>query len=196
VSHDVSLAVWDLTSPVVIGRRPTLKVGLSCTSGCNLSDTTVDVYDDAGQRIGSGTLGPEPWQETAALYWTEVDLVAPEREGDVSLQVCAAPALPHADATSVVRFVVSRQPEHRVTLRVTDKATGVPLAGVELRLGRFRTASNEHGIALMDVPGGSYDVGTWKNGYDVLSTRVDVTGDTSLQLELAAVPQPEQPYWM
>jgi hypothetical protein len=113
-----------------------LKVGLSCTSGCNLSDTTVDVYDDAGQRIGRGILGSEPWQETIALYWTELQLVAPEREGDVSLHVRAALALPHADATSVVRFVVSRQPEHRVTLRVTDKATGVPLAGVELRLGR------------------------------------------------------------
>ena len=196
MSHEISLAVWDLTSPVVVGRRPALKVGLSCTSACNLSGTRVDVYNAAGQHVGTGTLGAEPWPATTALYWAQVDVVAPEREGDVSLDVRATLALPHADATSVARFVVSRQPEHRVTLHVTDKTTGAPLAGVELRLGGFRAASNNHGIAQMEVPGGSYDVGTWKNGYEVLSRRVDITRDTSLQLELAAVPAPEQPYWM
>jgi hypothetical protein len=196
VSHEISLAVWDLTSPVVIGRRPTLKVGLSCTSGCNLSDTTVDVYDDAGQRIGSGTLGPEPWQETAALYWTEVDLVAPEREGDVSLQVRAAPALPHADATSVVTFVVIRQPEHRVTLHVIDKTSGAPVAGVELRLGGFRAATDEAGIAHLEVPRGNYEVGTWKIRYEIVSKTVHIADDTTIHFELTPQPEPEQPYWM
>ena len=196
MSHEISLAVWDLTSPVVIGRRPTLKVGLSCTSGCNLWNTTVEVYNEAGQRIGSGRLGSEPWQETVALYWAEVDLVAPEHEGDMSLHVRVTPTPPHADAMSTVTFVVSRPPEHFVTLHAVDKTTGAPLAGVALRLGRFRTVSNDEGIAHVEVPSGSYDVGTWKNGYEVLSRRVDIAGDTSLQLELAPVPEPEQPYWM
>ena len=194
--HGTSLAVWDLSSPVVIGRRATLKVGLSCTSGCNLSGTPVDVCNDAGERIGTGTLGSEPWAATAALYWAELELAAPDREGDLSLDIHVTPKLPHTDATSVVTFVVSRPPEHRVTLHVIDKASGAQLAGVELRLGSFRTVTNDDGRAQVEVPGGSYDVGTWKNGYEVLSRTVDITCDTTIRLELAAVPELEQPYWM
>jgi hypothetical protein len=195
VSHEISLAVWDLTSPVVVGRRPTLKVGVSCTSACDLSGTAVDVYNDAGERMGTGRLGSAPWPATAALYWAEVDLVAPEREGDVSLDIRATPPLPHVDATSVLTFVVSRRPEHRVTLHVIDKTSGAPLAGVELRLGRFRMATDDEGTAHVEVPGGSYEVGTWKHGYEMLTRTLDITRDMILHLELAAAVEPEQPYW-
>jgi len=196
VSHEVDLAVWDLPSPVVVGRRPTLKVGVSCPSGCNLSGTPVDVYNDAGERIATGTLGGAPWPATAALYWAELDLVAPEREGDFSLDIHATPTSPHAAATSVLTFIVSRPPEHRVMVHVIDKTSGAPLGGVELRLGRFRTATNERGIAQAELPAGSCDVGTWKNGYEVLSRTVDIARDMTIHLELAAVQEPTQPYWM
>jgi hypothetical protein len=195
VSHEISLAVWDLPSPVVVGRRPGLKVGLSCRSACDLSGATVDVYNDAGEHIGTGRLGSAPWPETAALYWAELDLVAPEREGDMSLDVRATPTLPHAEATSVVTLVVSRQPEHRVTLHVIDKTSRAPLAGVELRLGRFRMATDNQGTAHVEVPGGSHEVGTWKNGYEMLTRTLDITGDLTLHLELEAAAEPEQPYW-
>jgi hypothetical protein len=194
--HGTSLAIWDLSSTVVAGRRPRLKVGVSCTSGCDLSGTPVDVYNIAGERVGTGTLGSAPWPATAALYWAELDLAAPEREGELSLDIHAKPTMPHAEATSGVTFVVSRAPEHRVTLHVIDKTTGAPLGGVELRLGRFRATSNDKGIAQVEVPGGSYDVGTWKNGYEVLSRTVDITRPTTIHLELAAIPESEQPYWM
>jgi hypothetical protein len=196
VSHEISLAVWDLSSPVVVGRQPRLKIGVSCTSGCNLSGTPVEVYIDAGERVGTGTLGSAPWPATAALYWVELDLVAPEREGDLSLDIHATPTLPHADATSVVGFVVSRPPEHRVTLHVIDKTGGAPLAGVELRLGRFRATTDDAGIAHVDVPGGTYEVGTWKHGYEVLSRTAAIASDTTVRLELRAEPEVERPYWM
>ena len=195
-SHATSLAAWDLSSPAVVGRRPTLKVGVSCASGCNLSGTPVAISNDAGERIGTGTLGSEPWPATAALYWAELDLVAPEREGDLSLDIHATPSLPHADATSVVTFVVSRPPEHRVTLHVIDKTSGAPLAGVELRLGRFRAATDAGGVACVEVPGGTYDVGTWKNGYEAIARTVAIASDSTIRLELTAVPEPEGPYWM
>lgn len=195
MSHEISLAVWDLPSPIFTGQRAKLKVGVSCPDGCDLSGTAVDVYNETGERIGTGTLGSAPWPATAALYWTEVDLVAPEREGDVSLNVHASPASPHAEATSVVTFFVSRPLEHRVTLEVIDKDSGLPLGGVELRLGRFRGTSNDVGIAHVDVPGGPHHVGTWKNGYEMVSMTVDIASDTAVRLELTAAPNPEQPYW-
>jgi len=196
VTHATSIAVWDLTSPVVVGHRPTLKVGVSCASGCRLSGSAVDVCDDRGDRVAAGRLGSAPWPATAALYWVELDLAAPEREGDLSLSIHATPTLPHADATSVVTVVVSRPPDHRVTLRVIDKTSGAPLPRVDVRLGRFRAATDEGGIAHVDVPGGPYDIGTWKNGYEMASTTVVVAADTTIDLELTAAREPDQPYWM
>src|SRR5258705_3914007 len=81
--HRTSLAVWDLPSPIVVGRRAKLKVGVSCPDGCNLSGTSVDVYNDTGQRIGTGSLGSTPWPATVALYWAELDIAPPEAEGDL-----------------------------------------------------------------------------------------------------------------
>ena len=190
--HATSLAVWDLASPVVIGRRATLKVGIACSSGCELAGTRVDVYNETGTRVGGGSLGSAPWPGTTALYWAELDVAAPEVEGEHAWTLEAS----HGHATSIVRLVAVRPPEHRVTLEVIDLGSRVPLAGVELRLGRFRAATNEAGIAHVEVPGGVYEVCAWKIGYDVLSSTVHVTGDTTMYLEAAVAREPEQPYWM
>ncbi len=195
--HETSVAVWDLTSPVVAGRRATLKVGIACPSGCDLTGTRIDAYNEAGTRVGGATLGPEPWPDTTALYWAELDVAAPESEGDHAWNLQATPPTTlHSHATSIVRFVASRSPEHRVTLEVIEKGRGVPLAGVELRLGRFRGATNEAGIAYVEVPSGAYEVSGWKIGYDLLSSTAHVAGDTTIRLEVAVSPKPEQPYWM
>jgi hypothetical protein len=196
-AHITSLAVWDLTSPVVVGRSSALKVGISCSSGCDLSGTRIDIYNDAGARVGGGTVGSQPWPATTALYWTELDVAAPETEGDQSWSIHATTAeTKHADATSSLRFVAGKPPEHRVTLEVIDKDNGVPIPGVELRLGRFRSATNDEGIAHIEVPGGAYEIGSWKLGYELISRTVHVAGDTTIHLELATAPEPERPYWM
>ena len=57
-------------------------------------------------------------------------------------------------------------------------------------------ATNDAGIAQVEVPGGTYEVCAWKLGYDLLSSTVLVCGDTTLHLEVEAAPEPEQPYWM
>jgi hypothetical protein len=210
--HTTSLAVWDFASPVVAGRRATLKVGIACSSGCDLTGTRIDVYDEAGARVGGGSLGSAPWPATIALYWAELEVAAPEAEGGHSWSLQATAPLDqargalsdsrkasepsHGHATSMVRFVASRPPEHRVTLEVIDRGSAVPLTGVELRLGRFRATTNEAGIARVEVPGGTYEVCAWKIGYDVLSSTAHVTGDTTIRLEVAVAPEPEQPYWM
>lgn len=194
--HTTSLAVWDLASPVVAGRRATLKVGVACPSGCNLTGTRIDVFDETGMRVGSGSLGSEPWPATSALYWVELDVPAPDAEGDHGWSLTTTSELPHVHAASTLRIVAVRPPEHRVTLEVIEKGSGAPLTRVELRVGRFRAATNEAGIAHVEVPGGAYEVCAWKIGYDVLSSRVHVSGDTTIHLEVEAAPAPEQPYWM
>ena len=101
----------------------------------------------------------------------------------------------HLQADANVRFVASRPPEHRVTLEVIEKGSGVPLTGVELRVGRFRAATSDAGVAYVEVPGGTYEVCAWKIGYDLLSSTAEVAADTTIHLEVSVQPEPEQPYW-
>jgi hypothetical protein len=195
--HETSLAVWDLTSPVVVGRRATLKIGVACRSGCNLSGIFVEVRDETGDRVGGGTLGSAPWPSTSGLYWTIVDVAAPAAEGDHAWSVHAmTPDPTHGHATSVVRFAACKPPAHRVTLEVVNKDSGLPLGGVELRLGRFRETTNDVGIAHVHVPSGIYDVSGWKLGYDLISSTTQVSSDITIHLEVALARGPEQPYWM
>jgi len=195
--HEISLAVWDLASPVVAGRRATLKAGASCPSGCDLTGTRIDIYDESGARVGGGRLGPAPWPETAALYWAELDVAAPEGDGDHAWSVHAsAPETLHGSATAVVSVVAVSPPEFRVTVEVSEQGSGVPLAGVELRVGRFRAATDEQGHARVEVPGGTYELCAWKLGYAMLSRTTHVAADTTIRLEVAAASEPDQPYWM
>jgi hypothetical protein len=196
-NHDTSLAVWDVSSPVVAGRRATLKVGITCPSNCDLTGTRVDVYHEAGARVGGGEIMSGPWPGTDALYWTECDVVAPPTEGEHAWNVRAAlPGDSHGHAAAMVRVLASRPPEHRVTLEVIEKGSGRPVGGVELRVGAFRTSTSDRGIAQVEVPSGTHDMSAWKVGYELLSTTTDITGDTTVRLEFATVDPRDQPYWM
>jgi hypothetical protein len=195
--HETSLAVWDVPSPVVAGRRATLKVGIACACGCDLTGTRIDVYDEAGERVGGGDITSGTWPATDALYWTACDVAAPASEGEHDWDIRATvPGASHGHLATVHRFVASGPPEHRVTLEVIDKGSGAPVGGVELRLGRFRATTDDAGVAHVEVARGSYEVCAWKIGYDLLSTTVIVSSDETTHLEVTPAPETEQPYWM
>ena len=197
VRHEASLAVWNLPSPVVIGRSATLKIGISCPWGCVLAGTTIEIRDQHGALLGSGVIGSEPWPGSTALYWVEIDAVAPDVEGAHAWSVHGIPIdSAHDPLNGIVRVIASRPPEHRLSIEVIEHGTGVPLGDVELRVGAFRATTNEAGRAHVDVPGGAYDVHAWKMGHDLLSTTTHVAGDAAIQLEVVATRQAEQPYWM
>ena len=195
--HDISLAVWDVPTPVVAGRRATLKAGVACAAGCDLTGARIDVYDEIGVRVGGGDTASSPWPGSAALYWAECVVAAPETEGEHAWNIRATvPGASHGQLTAVHRFVAPGPPEHDVTLEVIDKESGAPVGGVELRLGRFRATTDDAGVAHVEVPGGTYDVCAWKIGYDLQSLTAPVAGDTTIRLEVAVTPEQEQPYWM
>lgn len=196
-NHDISLAVWDVPSPLVIGHRQTIKVGVTCPAACRLAATRIEVRDAGGVLVGGGDLGAVPWPGTDALYWAEIDVDAPDAEGEHAWTVHARASEPtHAGATSSVRFVACGRPEHRVTLEAIANGNGAAVPGVELRVGRFRAATDDAGIGHVEVPGGTYDVETWKNGYQAVSKTVAIAADTTIRLELIALPELERPYWM
>ena len=204
-AHGTSLAVWDVTSPVVARRRASLKAGITCSCGCNLAGTRLEVYNEASVRVGGAVARPDPWPGTQGLYWASIDVTAPDAEGDHLWTVrAAAPtvsdesgtATPHEPAMFTHRFVVSRAGEHTVTVAVVEKGSGAPVPGVELRMGMFKATTSDAGTALLHVPRGTYDVVAWKMGYDLQSQMAHVAADRVVQLELIVTSEPEHPYWM
>jgi hypothetical protein len=192
VPQGTSLAVWDIPSPVVIGKPFEVKVGAKSTADCALTDTSIEVCDESGAVAAHGRLGEAPWPGTSALYWTAVELVAPEKEGlsQWSVRFAAAElALPHNGAVGQFSVAVLRPPEHRLTVTVIEKESKAPIEDVQIRLGAYRGATDPSGVAEIMMPKGSYELHVWRAGYEAPAQAVGIAGDVSAQVEMSIVPE-------
>ena len=208
--HPTSIAVWGVSSPVVVNRGFVAKVGVKCSAGCSLAGRTIVVRDAAGTDVGHGRLGDAPERGTSALYAAEVALEAPAEEGvhdwtaafagsgpdDASRAREGTPApsrgpVPpseqaapgHAGATAAFGFRTVAPPEHRVTVTVLDEDAETPLAGAEVRMGVYEGTTDAGGRAHVEVHAGSYDLYVRKAGYKPHSERVPaVSGDVALHV--------------
>ena len=190
--HNTSLAVWDLRSPLVIGHTAKMKVGAKCSAGCELSRQQIEIHDRTGRMIACAAMGPTPWPGTSGLYWAELDFPVPAEDGTHTWAVTSL----HGEASSEFTFITVRPPEHRLTIRVRDRATQASVSEVELRLGVYRTCSDDRGFASIELPAGHYPLTVWKMGYDHFSTVLDVTDTTTLDVEIEVEAEMKQPYWM
>ena len=196
--HEISLAVWDLESPLVVTQSSKMKVGARCSQGCALTGQEIIVSEAAQMAAGTNNLGSEPWQGTNALYWAEVDFTAPSTEGRFDWEVALTASgleLPHTTASSHFSFITVPPPEHRVTVRVVEKTTAVPIEEADVRLGMYRGRTGEAGLANVELPKGSYEVVVYKLGYQAPPRAVEVTSDVSIQIEIEHDPEPAQEYW-
>jgi hypothetical protein len=198
--HDTSLAVWGVPSPIVIDHPFRVHVGATCSAGCDLMGKEIEICDETGASMALGRLGEKPWDGTRALYWTEVDLIAPAKEGATSRSVRFAPTglrLPHDGASARFGFETVKPPQHSVTVKVVEKDAGTPVEDAQIRLGVYFASSDATGLATVAMPRGTYSLDVLKTGYESLSRVVDVNGDVTVEVEVALVP-PENPdaYWL
>jgi hypothetical protein len=200
MAHDTSLAVWGVPSPIVIDHPFRIHVGATCSTGCDLKGREIQICDETGGSLARGNLGETPWNGTRSLYWTEVDLVAPAREGATSRSISFAPTelqLPHGGASARFGFETVKPPQHSVTVKVVQKDAGTPVEDAQVRLGVYFASSGRTGLARVAIPHGTYDLDVFKTGYEALSRVLDVNGDVTVEVEVAGVP-PENPdaYWL
>ena len=200
LAHDTSLAVWGVPSPIAIDHPFRIHVGATCSAGCSLAGKEIQVCDDTGAGIARGTLGETPLDGTRALYWTEVDLVAPAREGATSRSIAFAPAelrLPHGAASARFGFETVRPPRYSVTVKIVQKDAGTPVEDAQVRLGVHFAYSDSTGLARVAMPEGTYSLDVLKTGYEASSRVLEVNDDVSVEVEVAVVP-PENPdaYWL
>jgi hypothetical protein len=190
--HCSSLAVWSVPSPARVGDRFAVMVGAKSSGACVLSGARIEIRDEAGGPLGQGILGDTPWPGTDALYWTEIALAGPSREGQQCWSVAFAATdleLPHLGASADFSFTAVKPPEHRVAVAVTESEVATPVEASEIALGPYRAATDKTGVAYIEVPGGIYDLAAWKSGFEPASRIVEIAADVSVQLELIRRPK-------
>jgi hypothetical protein len=190
-----SLAVWDVPSPVTIGRPFKVKVGVKSSGASALKGAAVELLDDTGEIKGAGRLGDSPWAGTSALYWTEIEVSAPGKEGPTCWSARFADTecdLPHDQGQAEFSFVAVRPPDHKLTILIVDQETAAPIENAHVRLGYFRAVTSTSGLAEVSVPDGHYELKAWMTAHELspATMQVDVAEDMTLRLE--AVPVPEE----
>lgn len=192
--HATSMAVWDVSSPIVFNAKFKLKVGVKCSAECRLTGKKVEIYDHEGAKVATGTLGDVPWSATGALYWAEVELEAPTVEGCYTWEAKFPEPeleLPHEGASYTFVFGTARQPEHVVTVEVLDKDTNTPIKHADVLLHPYRDYTDERGMARLMVPKGEYELYVSKNKYEIFQTTVKAASDVAVKAELLVAPVPD-----
>jgi hypothetical protein len=106
-THTRQLLVWGTPASIECGQSFSVTVGVKCEAACppggqpdeGPGDWRVEVRDHDGTTVATATLGPDPWPETAALYYARIELTAPDAEGLHSWHALA-PALPAQGAAT------------------------------------------------------------------------------------------------
>ena len=192
VPNATSLAVWEIPSPVTVGDRFTVTVGAKSAAGCTLQGTSIDVCDGSGAVVARGALGDTPWPGTSALYWTQLELIAPAEAGVCSWSARFAGTdveLPHDGAAYAFSVAVIGRPEHRLTVKVVESETANPIEDVEVRLGPYRAATDLAGLAEIDIAKGTYELNIWKVGYESPARMVAIDADAAVEVAAAVLPE-------
>jgi hypothetical protein len=166
-AHTISMAVWDVPSPVVMGKEFSIKVGAKCSAGCSLAGKRVEIYGQEDSMVATGTLGSLPWSVAGTLYWTSVKIQAPAKEGYYTWEVrFPEPELrvPHEESSFKFSFGTARPPKHTVTVNVVDNRNGLPLIKADIRLRPLKVVTDEAEAAPADVPSPAYKAATDENG--------------------------------
>jgi hypothetical protein len=189
--HETSLAVWDIPTPAA-GERFRVKIGAKSSAGCALGGRRIEVLD-GDAVVASGVLGGEPWPETSALFWAEVEMPARQTPGPVALSVrfdAAGLDEPHQGASSPFHVTVVARPDHILT--VTVVCGGIPVEDALVRLGPYRAATDASGRAAIKLAKGRYELHVWKTEYDTDPVPLVVDADASIEVEARALP-PDDP---
>jgi hypothetical protein len=191
-AHAARVTAWGWPSAIEAGEPFTLKVGIKCSSGCNLSGRGFRVLDQDGAEVAAGTLRDEIWPGTSALYFAEVEAVAPSATGDYRWSVETAGSdsgLPHATGMLTFGVKVVSPPDCVVTVAVFDGQKRTPVKGAHVLLHPYRAFTDENGVARVKVAKGSYRLAVSGFKYIAYSQFIDVAGDVSVRAELATEPE-------
>ncbi|MDR0347158.1 MAG: carboxypeptidase-like regulatory domain-containing protein [Coriobacteriales bacterium] len=192
--HALSLAVWDVTSPVASGEIVTAKAGAKCNNDCPLTETILNLYDAQGEHLASAALGSEPWAKSRALYWTEFAFQAPTETGIYTYRVRNDNVENHRPAQIEFSFLVAPKPDCTLSVTLSDKESKEPIPSATVSFHPYRARTDEEGHALLQALTGQGKLSVSAVGYQHQQIDLVVTGDTTLSLMLEPKPAYEEDF--
>jgi hypothetical protein len=209
-AHATSVIAWDIPSAIVVGARFRIRVGIKCSTACDLTNSGFAIYNHEGIQVAAGMLSGDWWPDTTGLYVTEVELEAPSAEGLYTWTVNSpgpppqragerapgAPGssvgIPHAEGSVSFGVRVVRHPEYVVTVETVDKVNQTPLSGAHVVMHPYKAVTDERGIAELRVAGGTYKLFVSQNSYLTFGLPVEVTAHMTARAELDEEPVTER----
>ena len=185
--HHTNLSAWDVPSVIGCGETFNMKLGVSCSSGCQPDGWSFCVYDQDGVEQADVLVGDDVYAGTDSLYYAECELNAPHKigfynwEAKVKLQNSDAV---HEDSIVSFRVRVLEEPDSLLTIVAVDSATQVPIQGVQVQAHPYRAFTNENGIAEVRVPNGMYTLFVSGKNYFPFRTNNEVKKDLTIRAEL------------
>jgi hypothetical protein len=192
--HTTSLAVWDIPSAVLAGERFKVKVGIKCSSECDLKNRNFGIYNQVGAEVGTVTLSGDRWSGTG-LHFAELELEAPAEEDLHTWSIRYAGSsvgIPHDESSASFGIRVVGHPECLVTVETIDRETQVPLSGAGVVMHPYRAIADAHGVAELRVVKGEYQLFVSQTNYLTFALPVEVTANMTARAELELEPVPER----
>ena len=186
--HSTHVVVWDAPSTIECGERFSIKFGVKCSSECRPDGWTLEVLDHDRKKLARATLSDDAWPGTAALYYTDVDLTAPDTEGLHAWEAKASATgwdVPHVEGTASFGVRVVPTPECVLTVEAIDMESQTPVKGAKVVVHPYRAFTDESGLAEVRVPRGAYRIFVSGRNYLPFRSDGDVTADKTIRAELA-----------
>lgn len=185
--HRPAVSLFQLPRGVARGDDFTLRVGIKCPFGCDPAGWEFEILDETGTQRAAGSVGQEPWPGTEGVCHAEVTLKAPDSDGWTDWRVRAvARDTPcgHAAHAVPLRVHVTPPADLRLTVRARDGETGAPVAGLKVVAHPHDAQTDAEGVAVLDLPRGSYRLFVSGRRYFPMRRDVVLDGDTELGVEM------------
>lgn len=194
-AHSTRLLVWDVPTAIEAGRRFGAKIGVKCSSGCDMTGRGVEIVDAAGAVQASDTLSGDLWPGSDGLYRAEFDLPAPDKAEQQQWQARVLPAegrYHHEAMTSAFNVRTVPPAEYTVRIEAVDRETEAPLPNMSVVMHPYRAMTDAEGVATLAVAGGSYTAFVSGRGYYPARREMDVEEDITTRAPLEAEPPPSK----
>ncbi len=200
--HHVALSTWGLTSPVWVGEKLEVCVGASCTDSCDLSGSTIQVFDADGTMVAEGTL-QKPAEPRPQLYWTSLTATAPMeaklQRWEARFVSAERLDIPHEAAAHKFSFVGRVRPERNLVVHVIDEKVGKPQRSARVEIkpegGKAQFAStNAEGVATIGCAKDVYDMKITAASRKTFTAKVDLSeNDVEVEVHLLPTTGTEEP---